>query len=70
MTLFEIFQILISNGHRHIDILDYSLSTFNGYMVAVRYVSNVHIADLTDAMAMAYHATSKARAKYVKELKS
>ncbi|MCU4319396.1 hypothetical protein KTH44_09675 [Acinetobacter bereziniae] len=69
-TWFDSFQFLISKGHRHKDILDYSFGTFIEYLKAAQRNERNSILSFSGAMRVSYHADAKRFEKYNKEMKS
>lgn len=68
-TWFDSFQFLISKGHRHKDILDYSFGTFLEYLKAAQRNERNSLLSFGSAMRVSYHADSKAYSKYTEEVK-
>ena len=68
-TWFDSFQFLISNGHRHKDILDYSFGTFLEYLKAAQRNEQNSILSHSGAIRVAYHADRKGFESYTKSLK-
>ncbi|WP_335969821.1 hypothetical protein [Acinetobacter bereziniae] len=69
-TWFDSFQFLISKGHRHKDILDYSFGTFIEYLKAAQRNERNSLLSFSGAMRVSYHADVKRFEKYNKEMKS
>lgn len=68
-TWFDSFQFLISKGHRHKDILDYSFGAFLEYLKAAQRNEQNSILSHSGAIRVAYHADKKGFESYTKSLK-
>lgn len=68
-TWFDSFQFLISKGHRHKDILDYSFGTFIEYLKAAQRNERNSLLIMGNAMRVSYHADKNAYSKYVDNMK-
>ena len=69
-TWFDSFQFLISKGHRHNDILNYSFGTFLEYLKAAQRNENNQMLSSVGVMRVAYHADKKDFEGYTKILKN
>ncbi|WP_180047431.1 MULTISPECIES: hypothetical protein [unclassified Acinetobacter] len=67
-TWFDSFQFLISKGHKHKDILNYSFGAFMEYLKAAQRHEQNHILSRSVAMRVAYHADKKGFSSYVSEV--
>ena len=65
---FNSFQFLISKGHRHKDILNYSFGAFMEYLKAAQRNERNHLLSHGATMRFAYHADNKGYASYTKEM--
>ncbi len=68
-TWFDSFQFLISKGHRHTDIMDYSFGTFLEYLKAAQRNERDSLLSLGNTMRVSYHADSKSYSKYIDEVR-
>ena len=66
---FDTFQFLIDAGHRHDDILQMSYGTFIGYLESAQKQQSANTRMQTNLMRAANHASTKAFAKLIEELK-
>lgn len=64
-TWFDTFQFLVSKGHRHKDILNYSFGAFLEYLKAAQRNESNHMVSFGGAMRVAYHADKKGFSKYI-----
>ena len=64
-TWFDSFQYLISKGHRHLDILNYSFGTFKEYLKAAQRNERNSLLSMGNNMRVAYHADKKGFNKYI-----
>lgn len=64
-TWFDSFQFLISKGHKHLDILNYSFGTFNEYLKAAQRNERNTLLSMGNNMRVAYHADKKGFSKYI-----
>ncbi|WP_111860012.1 hypothetical protein [Acinetobacter sp. CFCC 10889] len=67
-TWFDSFQFLISKGHQHKDILNYSFGAFLEYLKAAQRHERNSILSQSSAMRVAYHADKKGFSGYTKEV--
>lgn len=67
-TWFDTFQFLISNGHRHDDIMNMSYSAFTAYIKASGKTHSMNIASLSNAVRAAHHADDKRFSKFIDTL--
>lgn len=67
-TWFDSFQTLISKGHKHKDILNYSFGAFLEYLKAAQHHEKNHILSQSTTMRIAYHADKKGFSSYVSEV--
>ena len=67
-TWFDSFQFLISKGHKHKDILNYSFGAFMEYLKAAQRHEQNHILSRSVAMRVAYHADKKGFSGYTSEV--
>lgn len=67
-TWFDSFQTLISKGHKHQDILNYSFGAFLEYLKAAQRHERNSILSQSTTMRVAYHADKKGYASYTKEV--
>ncbi|MDM1247920.1 hypothetical protein HX005_11020 [Acinetobacter sp. R933-2] len=67
-TWFDSFQTLISKGHKHEDILNYSWGAFMKYLKAAQRNERNHLLSYGATMRFAYHANNKGYASYTKEI--
>ena len=67
-TWFDSFQFLISKGHKHKDILNYSFGAFMEYLKAAQRHEQNHILSRSVAMRVAYHADKKGFSSYTNEV--
>ncbi|QOW46454.1 MULTISPECIES: hypothetical protein [Acinetobacter] len=65
---FDSFQTLISKGHKHEDILNYSFGAFMEYLKAAQRHEQNHILSRSVAMRVAYHADKKGFSSYTNEV--
>ncbi|CAM9240863.1 hypothetical protein ACBE110449_10445 [Acinetobacter bereziniae] len=68
-TWFDSFQYLISKGHRHSDILNYSFGAFVEYLKAAQRNERNTLLTMGNAMRVSYHADKNAYSKYVDNMK-
>lgn len=68
-TWFDSFQFLISKGHRHKDILDYSFGTFLEYLKAAQRNERNSLLSLGSTMRVSYHADNNGYKKFSNEMK-
>ena len=68
-TWFDSFQFLISKGHRHEDLLNYSFGAFLEYLKAAQRNEQNSILSYSGAIRVAYHADKKSFENYTKSLK-
>lgn len=68
-TWFDSFQYLISKGHRHKDILDYSYGTFLEYLKAAQRNERNSLLSFGSAVRVSYHADNKGYSEYINEVK-
>ena len=66
-TWFDSFQTLISKGHKHKDILNYSFGAFLEYLKAAQRHEKNYILSQSTTMRVAYHADKKGFSKYTSE---
>ncbi|AWL28972.1 hypothetical protein DJ533_10545 [Acinetobacter defluvii] len=67
-TWFDSFQFLISKGHRHKDILNYSFGAFLEYLKAAQRHERNSILSQSSVMRVAYHADKKGFSNYTNEV--
>lgn len=67
-TWFDSFQTLISKGHKHKDILNYSFGAFLEYLKAAQRHEKNHILSQSTTMRVAYHADKKGFSNYTSEV--
>ncbi|RYL22109.1 hypothetical protein [Acinetobacter piscicola] len=67
-TWFDSFQLLISKGHKHKDILNYSFGAFLEYLKAAQRHERNYILSQSTTMRVAYHADKKGFSSYVSEV--
>ncbi|MFW1859236.1 hypothetical protein [Acinetobacter defluvii] len=65
-TWFDSFQSLISKGHKHQDILNYSFGAFLEYLKAAQRYERNSILSQSTTMRVAYHADKKGFSGYTK----
>ncbi|WP_270386901.1 hypothetical protein [Acinetobacter guillouiae] len=68
-TWFDSFQFLISKGHRHKDILDYSFGAFLEYLKAAQRNERNSLLSLGSTMRVSYHADNNGYKKFSNEMK-
>ncbi|MFW1764826.1 hypothetical protein ACG9X2_05070 [Acinetobacter bereziniae] len=68
-TWFDSFQYLISKGHRHSDILNYSFGAFVEYLKAAQRNERNSLLTMGNAIRVSYHADKNAYSKYVDNMK-
>lgn len=64
-TWFDSFQFLISKGHRHLDILNYSFGTYKEYLKAAQRNERNSLLSMGNNMRVAYHADKNGFSKYI-----
>ncbi|QOW47910.1 hypothetical protein G0028_09210 [Acinetobacter piscicola] len=67
-TWFDSFQLLISKGHKHKDILNYSFGAFLEYLKAAQRHERNYILSQSTTMRVAYYADKKGYTSYTKEI--
>ncbi|QOW46930.1 MULTISPECIES: hypothetical protein [Acinetobacter] len=67
-TWFDSFQTLISKGHKHKDILNYSFGAFLEYLKAAQRHEKNYILSQSTTMRVAYHADKKCFSNYTSEV--
>lgn len=65
---FDSFQFLVSKGHSHSDILNYSFGTFIEYLKAAQRNEKTKILSIANAVRMAHHANQNEFNKFADEL--
>lgn len=68
-TWFDSFQLLISKGHHHADILNYSFGAFVGYLKAAQRNEKNNLLSNANIIRMAHHADKKEFDKFTDEMK-
>jgi hypothetical protein len=68
-TWFDSFQFLISKGHRHKDILNYSFGAFLEYLKAAQRNERNSLLSLGSTMRVSYHADNNGYKKFSNEMK-
>lgn len=68
-TWFDSFQYLISKGHSHSEILNYSFGAFSEYLKAAQRYERNSLLTLGNTMRVSYHADKAAYSKYADNMK-
>ncbi|OTG87211.1 hypothetical protein [Acinetobacter sp. ANC 3832] len=69
-TWFDSFQYLISKGHLHSEILNYSYGTFIEYLKSAQRNDQSYLLNIGNTMRVSYHADQKGYTKYLESLKN